>query len=346
MSGLIKKCVRALSPYVPGEQPDDPDVLKLNTNENPYPPSPAVQAVLSDYAADRLSLYPDPVCTTLRTALADLHGCSIENTMVGNGSDEVLALCMRAFVEEGGSVGFFDPSYSVYPVLADIQGTPTHPVELPDDFSWVSPETTKDDLFFLTHPNAPTSLLFPKEAITSFCEAFSGVVVIDEAYVDFSAWNCSDLAWRFPNVIIVRTLSKSHSLAGIRLGYALGSAELMGALIKIKDSYNVNALTQAVATAAVNDSGHMQANVERIKKTRTRVTHALKKRGYDVADSETNFLWVRPGSITAQELFESLKKEKVLIRHFASKRLAAYVRITLGTDEQMDRLLDVMDAVG
>lgn len=340
MKRLLRRSVQALHAYVPGEQPKDPNVVKLNTNENPYPPSPAVEAALSGITPGRLARYPDPMSTGFRKAAAELHGCGLEQVMAGNGSDEILALCIRAFVEQDGSVGYFDPSYSLYPVLCDIAEVGKRPVPLGPEFSWSVPDKFSCPLFFITNPNAPTSMLFPRNQVEAFCRNFEGVVVIDEAYVDFAPAHCMDLALSLPNVIVMRTLSKGYSLAGIRLGYAVGHKELVDALFKVKDSYNVNMLTQAAGEAALRDQAWMKGNVRKIVATRERVTRELSSRGYSVQPSSSNFLWARPPvGVEASAVFEHLRRNHVFIRYFPGPKTGAYLRITIGTDEQMDRFL-------
>lgn len=339
---MIRKAVQHLHAYVPGEQPKDANVIKLNTNENPYPPSPRVAAALREFDPSRLRLYSDPVCSAFREHIAAMHGCKSENVFVGNGSDEVLALCARGLVERSGTIGYFDPSYSLYPVLAAIEDVATKPVPLPDDFGWVTPPPDHSDLFFLTNPNAPTSLLFAKSKIAAFCKSFRGVVLIDEAYVDFAPEHCIDLALSLPNVIVARTLSKSYSLAGLRLGYAIGPASLIDALFKIKDSYNVSMLSQVLGLAALNDFPYFHENVAKLIATRTRVTSALRDRGWTVVDSATNFLWAKPPQKPAKEVFEFLRSKKIFVRYFPGGRTGDYLRITIGTDAQMDAFLAVL----
>lgn len=336
---LICRHVRAMHGYVPGEQPKIPGLIKLNTNENPYPPSPRVADAIQRTLIDSLRLYPDPLCTALRGKIATLHDVEVEQVFVGNGSDEVLALCTRAFVEDDGAIGCFDPSYSLYPVLADIRSVKLKPVELAPDFTWRMSEGYHASLFYLTNPNAPTSMAFPKTTIRTFCESFSGVVLIDEAYADFAPDNCMDLAKRMSNVLVSRTFSKSYSLAGIRAGYVVGHAKLISAMYTIKDSYNVNALTQKLALAAINDQLHMRENVDRIIATRERVAKELAKRGYTVYPSAANFLWVTPIGISAADLFKHLREQKILTRYFPGEKTGHCLRITIGTDEQMDALL-------
>ena len=339
---LLRKSVESLKPYVPGEQPGA-GVIKLNTNENPYPPSPAVAAALREADPAALRLYPDPVSSGLRRQIAQLHGCAPEQVFVGNGSDEVLALCVRTFVPEGGVVGYFEPSYSLYPVLAAIEDVPVKPVPLTEDFSWAMPIDYDASLFFLTNPNAPTSRLFPRAEVESFCRSAAGVVLIDEAYVDFAPASCVDLALQLPNVLIARTLSKSYSLAGIRLGYAVGPAPLIEALHKIKDSYNISQLTQRLAAAGLADQTWMNQNVARIVATRDQVARALRARGWQVLDSATNFLFARPPTKPASVVFEELRKRGIYVRYFPAPSTAAYLRITIGTPSEMDALLAALN---
>ena len=339
MSALIRESVRQMTAYTPGEQPESADVIKLNTNENPYPPSARVTAALAGLNPDALRRYPNPVSSRLRERLAELHRCGPGNVFVGNGSDEVLALCTRAFVENDGSVGYFVPSYSLYPVLTDIRAVEKRPVALDQRFEWVMPEGYECDLFFLTNPNAPTGMLFPRDKVSTFCAAARGVVVIDEAYVDFAREDCVDIALNSRNVLVSRTMSKSYSLAGLRLGYAVGPAELIEALHKIKDSYNVDAVTQAVALAAVEDVATMRANVGRVVATRKRLAARLEQLGYEVFPSDANFVWARPAGIASGELYERLRDDNIFVRYFPGDTTGEFVRITVGTDEQVDVLL-------
>jgi len=331
-----------LTAYVPGEQPGSGEIIKLNTNENPYPPSPEVMKALSRLKAGSVRLYPDPECKRLRRRIGSLHACDMARVFVGNGSDEVLALCTRAFVENDGSIGFFQPSYSLYPALADIREVRQQRVPLGPGFEWPGSFDSNSSLFFLTRPNAPTGMAYPKKTVRAFCGKFEGVVVIDEAYAEFGRDHCMDIALELDNVLAVRTLSKSFSLAGLRAGYAVGAPLLIDALLKIKDSYNVGAVSQELALAAVSDTDHMRANVDRIMATRTRLAAALRGVGYLVCASEANFLWVKPAGIGAKELFERLSQVGILIRHFPGKRIGSYVRITIGTDLEIDKLIDAV----
>jgi len=342
MSAYIKKSVLAMQGYTPGEQPTDSRVIKLNTNENPYPPSPAVREALQNLNAETLRLYPDPVSLVLRRKIADLHGGTPDNVFVGNGSDETLALCSRAFVEDDGAIGYFEPSYSLYPVLARIRAVTASPVALGPDFEWSMPKNYRASLFFMTTPNAPTGIQYPKAEIRAFCARFPGVVVLDEAYVDFAREHCMDLALECNNVLVLRTLSKSYALAGLRLGYIVGAAPLIEALFKIKDSYNIDRITQAAALAALSDQAYMRAMVERIQGTRRRTVAELERMGFRVFPSETNFLWVKPPRISAADLYRRLRERNILVRYFPGGRTQDYLRITIGTDEQMQALMDAV----
>jgi len=341
---FICKNVEALNAYTPGEQPKDPGIIKLNTNENPYPPSPKVAEALKTFDPARLRLYPDPVFSALRTRLAEIHGCQPDQIFIGNGSDEILALCTRAFVENEGSIGYFVPSYSLYPVLADIRGVEHRPVRLTPDFQWQMPADYAASLFFMTNPNAPTSLLHDPSTVAAFCKTFNGVVLIDEAYGDFADAHCMALA-RAPDnrqTLVMRTFSKSFSLAGLRFGYVVGPRPLIAALYKIKDSYNLDMLAQVVALAALEDLDFMHENVRKIRATRERLTAALQQRGWHVCRSQTNFLFARPPVKTAQEIFETLKRAKIYVRHFPGPLTGGYLRITIGTEAQTDALLETI----
>jgi histidinol-phosphate aminotransferase len=340
MKSLIRRNIRLMAGYIPGEQLAVPGLVKLNTNENPYPPSPRVRRALASLDPALLRLYPDPVCTQIRKILAARHGVEPARVFVGNGSDEVLRLITLAFVEASGSLGMFTPSYSLYDVLADSIGVPMRKVPLGPGFAWRPPPASlRASVFFITTPNNPTGVMYPAEAVRAFCARFRGLVVIDEAYVDFAGWNNMDLAKEFPNVLVLRTLSKSYSLAGIRLGYAVGDPALIAALLKLKDSYNVNRLTQAAALAALEDEGYMLRQAERIRRSRAWLARSLAALGFEVVPSEANFLWVRPTRVAAVTLFEKLRERNILIRYNPKDWHPEYVRITVGTGPELKRLL-------
>lgn len=343
---LVRESVRKLHAYVPGEQPAGENIIKLNTNENPYPPSPKVSAALRGMDAARLRMYPPPTSLVLRTRIAELHGCKVENVFAGNGSDEVLALCTRAFVENNGCIGSFDPSYSLYPVLADIRDVRHLPAPLGDGFTWREPSCEGCGLFFLTNPNAPTGMLFQKKDIIAFCESFKGVVLIDEAYVDFASEDCMELAIRYDNVLVSRTLSKSYSLAGLRVGYVVGAPALIGAMFKVKDSYNLDGIAQTLALAALNDVAYMQENVSLIIKQRQRLSTALLQMQFEVFPSQTNFIWTKPPvGLSAKTLLDKLRDNGILIRYFPQGELGHFVRITVGTENEMTALIEVVETI-
>lgn len=342
----ITNLVKSLVAYTPGEQPKAADVVKLNTNENPYPPSPKIAEVLKSFDLNRLRKYPDPVFTALRRRLAEIHHTAPERIFIGNGSDEILSLAARAFVEDDESIGAFDPSYSLYKTLADIRGVDFKPTPLAGDFSWMPPQTDGVALFLLTNPNAPTSIRYPDEYVCAFARDFPGVVLIDEAYADFSGKSLDCLAAEPGNksVIVMRTLSKSYSLAGLRLGYAIGPEDLVEALYKVKDSYNVDALAQAVALAALNDLEWVAQNTRKVAATRSRLAGELLHRGWDVPESASNFLFARPPSPhKAADIFAALRKRNIFVRYFPGPRTGDRLRITIGTDEETNRLINALD---
>ena len=347
----IAKSVRELEAYTPGEQPKAKNVVKLNTNENPYPPSPKCADVLKGFDLDALRRYPDPVFTALRSRIAKIWKTSPERVFVGNGSDEILTLAAKAFVEDDEAIGSLDPSYSLYRTLAAIRNVPFIPSPLTDDFTWRKPVLksggTNVSLFLLTNPNAPTGTVTPVETVAAFAEKFKGVVIVDEAYADFARSNCVPLATApgNGNVIVMRTFSKSFSLAGLRVGYCIGPEDLIEALYKVKDSYNADAVAQAVALAALNDLPWMRRNSAKVRKTRARAAKILSRRGWDVLPSESNFLFARPAHRPAAEIFDRLRSMNIFVRYFKGPRTGDRLRITIGTDAEMDALLEALSTL-
>lgn len=342
---LVNSRVTALTGYTPGEQPRVPGLVKLNTNENPYPPSPKVRAAIAGFDWSALRRYPDPVCLALRRRIARLHGCRVGQVFVGNGSDEILALCTKAFVEDDGTIGYFEPSYSLYPVLAAIRGVATRPVQLASDFGWKMTPGYKTSLFFMTTPNAPTGVQYPPPVVASFCRSFKNVVLIDEAYVDFAPADCMAIAKRMPNVLVLRTLSKSFALAGLRVGYVVGHEALIAALFKLKDSYNVDALSQRLALAALSDIPYMRRTAARIRRSRAALARELGRMGCAVTASAANFLWIKPAGITAAAYYAALRRRKILVRYFPGPRTGSHVRITVGTGRECAALVAATAAI-
>ena len=354
----IARNVRRLEAYVPGEQPKTKNVVKLNTNENPYPPSPKCAAVLKSFDLDRLRRYPDPMFAELRAELAKLNRTTPERIFVGNGSDEVLAIAARTFVENDEQIGSLDPSYSLYKTLAAIRdvkwvGIDTDNIDSPASTPIGScrhlPTPQKDCALFLwTNPNAPTGEFADPEAIAAFAKRFRGVVIVDEAYADFARANCMALATapKNRNLLVMRTFSKSYSLAGLRVGYCVGPKDLVDAMYKVKDSYNVDAIAQAVALAAVRDQKWMKANVAKVVRTRKWLTAELAKRGWDVIPSESNFVFARPPKgQKANLIFDALRKMNIFVRYFKGPKTGDRLRITVGTDAQMGKLLKALDGL-
>jgi histidinol-phosphate aminotransferase len=418
VKSLVRPLVRELQPYVPGEQPRIKGLVKLNTNENPYPPSPKVLRAVQAATDQRLRLYPNPTADGLRAKLARLHGCATENIIVGNGSDELLALATRAFVEpadalapkppgsagaesgrdhpelrarlaplnhqghtplpalsplggervaagreRGGSwsgavrfverqlsartVQYFNPSYSLYPVLADIAGAVRNPVPLGACFNLPSVAELRRGgrwnfhagLSFVTTPNAPSGRGFPTADLDALCQAQQGVLVLDEAYVDFAEENAMGLARRHPHVLVARTFSKAYSLCFQRVGYFVGSAVLIEALHKLRDSYNVNGLGQVAAAATLEDLPHYRRTFRKVIATRERLSRELAALGFEVLPSQTNFVLARPPHLSAREWLERWRARKILVRWWAYPEVKDYLRISVGTDREIDLLL-------
>jgi len=358
---LVRPLVKRLHGYVPGEQPKVKGLIKLNTNENPYPPSPKVLAAVKAAVDGRLRLYPNPTAQLLREKLARLHDCQAENIIVGNGSDELLALATRAFVEptgekpapSRGTVQYFSPSYSLYPVLAAIHGARSNVVALNRDFSLPPLEILKKSkawdfqaaLTYITTPNAPSGRGYSTRDLEALCRAHKGVLILDEAYVDFANENALRLALKYPHVIISRTFSKAYSLCFQRVGYLVGHPTLITALDKIRDSYNVNGLGQIAALATLDDLPYYRTNFRRIIATRQRVSRELTALGFNVLPSQTNFILARPPRFSAEQWLEKLRARKILVRWFATPAVRDYLRISIGTDAEMDALLRVSKAI-
>ena len=348
---MIRPLVRELHGYVPGEQPKIKGLIKLNTNENPFPPSPKVLVAIKNSVDARLRLYPNPTAEKLREKLALLHKCKPENIIVGNGSDELLALAVRGFVEpkqEQGArskdsakslVQYFTPSYSLYPVLADIHGAVKNPVSLKSDFDLPSIAELKREkiwnfnaaLTFITTPNAPSGRGYKTSDLENLCRAQKGVVVLDEAYVDFAEENAIELVKKFPHVLVARTFSKAYSLCFQRVGYFVGNPDLIAALDKIRDSYNVNGLGQIAAAATLDDLKFYRANFRKIISTREWLLCELEKLDFKVLPSQTNFILAQPPKFSAQEWLAKLRAKKILVRWFSAPEVKNFLRITIGT---------------
>ena len=342
MSIFLNPDIEAMTAYVPGEQPRDKAYIKLNTNENPYPPAPSVIAAMNSREVEDLRLYSDPTAKVLKEKLAELYGLKPENVYVGNGSDEVLYFLFRAYAH-GGAV-FPDISYGFYSVFAELCGIPATVIPLEPDFS-IDPVKYHglNRFIVIANPNAPTGLSISLEAIEGILKSNpDAVVAIDEAYVDFGGESAYPLMAKYDNLVVVRTFSKSRSMAGARLGYALAPAALIADLEKIKYSvnpYNVNRLTLRLGEATVDAEGYYQEKCAAIIATRARTAEELKALGFTVLPSKTNFLFAKSDKIGGRELYEKLKDRGILVRHFGNPRICDFVRITIGTDGQMDQCL-------
>ena len=355
----IARKVRMLAPYVHGEQPRGRDVIKLNTNEAAYMPSAKAMAILKRFDPEQLRRYPSAECVDLRAALARLHKTTPDRIFVGNGSDEILSLMTDAFVEDNETIVTLDPSYSLYKTLADIRGVKWEGVSWEDvrrktrDFtSKASCLKSSAALALITSPNNPTGVQIPPKEIAAFAKTYRGVLVVDEAYVDYAKTDCMKLATAKANrnVIAMRTFSKAYALAGLRVGYCVGPKDLIDALYKIKDSYNVDAIAQAVALAAVKDQPALKTLVTKVLKTRAWFVAELEKRGWDVMPSEANFVFARPpcaktAKADAKRVFEGLRARNIFIRYFSAPKTCDRVRISIGTDAQMRRVLKAIDEI-
>jgi histidinol-phosphate aminotransferase len=341
MSRFLRPNIRDMAGYTPGEQPRGDGIIKLNTNENPYPPSPRVQAAIEDILkAGRLRKYPDPVGCAFRETAGRVLGADPESILIGNGSDDILTMVTRAFVPERGLVVSPVPSYSLYKTLADIQGARFQTVPFTADWSlpevWPVPQA---NLTLIANPNSPTGTLVPLMALEALSRELHGPLIIDEAYVDFAPVHALSLA-RLPGIIVTRTLSKSYSLAGLRLGFAVAQPELVQELIKVKDSYNCDALSLAGAAAAMEDQEYLRETTKKIIQTRERLTAGLRSLGFAVLTSHANFVWARRTDRPVLSLFEELKRRRILVRYMDYGEHGNGLRVSVGTDADIDRLLD------
>ena len=346
--------VQALHAYVPGKQPQDADWIKLNTNENPYPPSPRVAEAITAELGDPLRKYPNPISAPLREKLAEhFHLPSADWAFVGNGSDEILNLLIRTFCDEEQSAGYMVPSYSLYPVLLSIQNAKQVVVDFDSSMTLPVEDIANcgAKLFFLTSPNAPTGVGFTTDTIRKLAEQYPGVLVVDEAYGAFAEESAISLVEEFPNLCVTRTFSKSHSLAGMRVGYLLGNPELVGLLDKVRDSYNVNRLSQAAGLAAISDVEYYDGLTRKIIETRQACQKRWEALGWFSYPSQANLIFTQPvnsrgekGAEVAKSLFDFLVGEKILVRYFGNDpRTDSFLRISVGSDSEMETLNETID---
>ena len=337
--------------YTPGEQPGAGDrVVKLNTNENPFPPSDRVMAAIRNVEAEALRRYPNPTADAFRCAAAKLHaaaGVSVDMILAGNGSDDVLTIATRTAVGPGGRLAHPDPTYSLYPVLARLQDA--HSVAVPWDAEWQLPIdallATKADAIYLANPNAPSGTFVSPMKVAELARKFPGLLLVDEAYADFADDDCVALVKEHPNVVVSRTLSKAYSLAGLRFGYAIAQPQVIAEMMKVKDSYNCDAIAVAAATAAVEDQAYARAGWERVRSERQRLSAALTELGLDVIPSHANFLLVACPDGRGREMYLGLKQQGILVRYFDKPGLTDKVRITVGQSQENNALLAGIQAM-
>lgn len=342
--------VRKVTPYVPGEQPQEKNIIKLNTNENPYPPSPKVYEAHQAMDVDRFALYPDPAASELVKSLENYYGLRAGQVFVGVGSDDVLSLAFLTFFNSSKPILFPDVTYSFYPVWADVYRIPYECPALDENFEIRVEDYKKENGgIVIANPNAPTSIGMKVNQIEEIVKANPNVIVIiDEAYVDFGGETVLPLIDRYDNLLVVRTYSKSRSMAGMRIGFAMGNEALIQAMMDVKESINSYTMTMEsirVGAASIEDEGYFQDKIKKVIATRTWVKDELEKRGFEVLPSQTNFLFAKHKERSGEEIFEKLRENKIFVRHFKGARIREFLRITIGTDEQMKIFLSVLDKI-
>lgn len=349
MTDFWTDSVRGLTPYVPGEQRSGPDIVKLNTNENPYPPSPQVIDALRAVSGNTLRRYPDPESTALRQALADYHGLNIDQVFVGNGSDEILALAFLTFFANGKALQFPDISYSFYPVYCNLYSIEACTIALEQDYS-LDLERFRPNAggIIFPNPNAPTACDVSLDAVADLLDKHTDhVLLVDEAYADFGAQSVLPLVNKYPNLLVSHTFSKGRSMAGLRLGVAFGHTDLIEGLQRVKNSFNsypVDVLAQAAGIASIKDNTYYRETIDKIMHTRKYTISALTDRGFDVLPSAANFIFARPEDGNAAAVFEKLNQAGVLVRYWSKPRLNEWLRISIGTPDEMARMLSCLDA--
>ena len=342
--------LRTIEPYVPGEQPNLPDMIKLNTNENPYPPSPKVVEVLKSFDCDSLRLYPDPNSQLLADALAKRYGLASDQVFLGVGSDDVLAIAFMTFFNSKKPVLFPDITYSFYDVWAELFQIPYERPALDEHFDLIREDYYKENGgVVIANPNAPTGVLQNMDFLRDVIEHNRDVVVIiDEAYADFSESSALELTKEYDNVLIVQTYSKSRSLAGMRIGYAMGNPELIKAMNDVRYSYNsypMTGLSVALGVAALEDETYFQDTVAKVVETREWTKEQLKRLGFSFRDSRTNFIFAAHESVPAVQIFDALREKHIFVRHFSQKRIDNYLRISIGTREEMERFIEETEKI-
>ncbi len=345
MSSYFRSNIDAMTGYIPGEQPKPgTPIIKLNTNENPYPPSPAAMAVLQSFAGEWLRRYPHPYANDFRQAISEVLDIPLDWIMVGNGSDEILSVIVRACTDASRKIAYPTPTYVLYKTLAEMQPADVVEVPYPADYSLPIAELVAADpaVVFLASPNSPSGHVITNDELRSLATQVSGVVVVDEAYIDFADSSALELVREFSNVIISRTLSKGYSLAGLRLGFGIAQPSLLSGFFKVKDSYNIDAIANLIGAAAMRDQAYKNECVAKVKASRTKLLADLKQLGFAVGESQTNFLLAQPPNANAEALYLALKAQGILVRYFNQPGLSDKLRITVGTDEQNQTLITAL----
>lgn len=348
MSKFWSKTVQNCDPYIPGEQPKDQQYIKLNTNESPYPPSPAAVKAMLAAVGDKLRLYPDPNCDELCQSIAEFYGINAEQVFVGNGSDEVLAFAYQAFFDPGKPIFFPEITYTFYPVYANLYGLDYRTIAQEEAFAIPLEQfcTGEAGGIILANPNSPTGTYLPLQSIERVIGSNPNcVVIIDEAYIDFGGDSAVQLINKYPNLIVMQTFSKSRCLAGLRVGFALGQPDLITALNRIKNSFNsytLDRLAQVGASVAMQDREYFEKTKARVIKTRETITPALQALNFQVIKSQANFVFISHPLVSAEQLFWQLKERGILVRHYKHARIDNYLRVTIGTDLEMEQFLKVM----
>ena len=344
MENLWEKNIRKIEPYVPGEQSKDKNIVKINANENPYPPSPKAIQAIKDFSAEKLRFYPDANALPLKEALASYYNVESKNVFLGNGSDDVIALCFQTFFCGEKPIAFPDITYSFYPVWCRLFNIPFKTYPLDENFR-INPESYKEENggVILPNPNAPTSIGEGLDFVRKLLEYNQdSIVIIDEAYVDFGGTSCTELVKEYENLVVTGTFSKSRSLASLRIGFAIANEKLISYLEAVKNSYNsytVDSLSIAAGIASVEDDEYFKETISKVIKTRQRVTNELDALGFEVLPSSSNFIMATHNDYSMKEMFEYLKAKKVFIRYFSLPRIEKYVRVTIGTDGEMNTFM-------
>lgn len=340
--------LKKMTEYIPGEQPKNLDeFIKLNTNENPFPPSKAVLSAIQKATDEKLRLYPDPMSKSLREVFATTNKLNPENIFIGNGSDEIFTLLFRGFIEPDELAAFPYPSYSLYYTMSEANGIKYDKINLNKSFDvdFSKLLAKKYSLVIVGNPNNPTGRGCSIDEIVKFLKKFKGLLVVDEAYVDFYGETAIELVNEFDNIIVTRSLSKSYSLAGLRVGIAISNKENIDGLFKLKDSYNVNRISEAAAVAAIQDTKSFKYNIEMIVNNKEYLEEQLKMLDFEIIPSKANFLFVRHASVKAKDLYENLKRKKILVRYFEGPIQSEYIRITVGTMMQIKSLITEVSSI-